>query len=833
VDSLFAQHEYADESIAGYARVIPERAVDRYEDGLTYAIPEMLQDLVVGERVTVPLGRGNTSTAGWVIAILDVDDIDETKHQYKFIFERAGTGIQLDPMLVDLARWISGYYCCPLGMVLATMVPGVVKRKKRFAKPRGLYVDLNPDHAESLVTDEESTTRITTNTQDEDKTIHLSPLQTRIVEELVALPESERPVQARALAARVEAKTLSSIHWLLDKGLLVRATPSRVTDPNVWTVKEDSSCDDRLKTSTPPAIVNRPVLTDEQAKAVGVISSTFDSGFSAHVLHGVTGSGKTEVYLRLIEQVLQRGKTAIVLVPEISLTPQTVKRFHDRFDSFTVHQEGKESYIPLVAVLHSALTGKQRQEYWEQIRSKKASIVVGARSAIFAPFVGESIGLIVVDEEHDQSYKQDQAPRYHARDVAVKRAHLAGAAVVLGSATPSLETYANAMDRKIYRWHVLKKRVPGLTLPKVLVVDLADERRKRPSTDRHVHLLGPYLESALQQTLDAGGQAMLFLNRRGYANYIACPDHRCGYVMACDHCDATMVYHKDMTLPTGGFVRCHHCLEEVRLPKLCPTCKRKINRFGLGTQRIEEELERKFPELRSGASFVRMDSDTMRGIGDYQSTLDRFSTGELRVLVGTQMIAKGLDFPNVRLVGVINADTAVNLPDFRAMERTFQLVAQVAGRSGRSSRGGIVIVQTFNPDLPAIRFAATHDYDGFAHAELEERRHACLPPIGRMVRIVVRHRDFDKACERSRFIANFLRKQLQLEASISSESQVWVRGPAPCPLSRIADYHRQSIEILSSTGTGPIQRLITDLRNAGIATSDGQTAIDVDPMSLL
>ncbi|MEO0475939.1 MAG: primosomal protein N', partial [Planctomycetota bacterium] len=554
-------------------------------------------------------------------------------------------------------------------------------------------------------------------------------------------------------------------------------------------------------------------LSPGQQAALDALTDAHDA-FGVHVVHGVTGSGKTEVYLRLIEQVQQQSSSnegpkasTIVLVPEIALTPQTVGRFLARF--------GPDS----VAVLHSGLTAAQRHAQWRRIERGETPIIVGARSAIFAPV--EKLGLVIVDEEHDSSYKQDQLPRYHARDVAIKRAQMAGVPVVLGSATPSLESYHNARGepRPGFNYHSLPDRVPGMKLPTVEVVDLAEERKHR----RGVHLLSRRLEQRLQQTIEGKGQAMLLLNRRGYANYIACPDHRCGWMMNCRHCDATMVYHKDKKLPLGGVVRCHHCLAEQALPATCPECGKKVTTFGLGTQRVEEELANKLPEAR----IARMDSDTMRRAEDYRAVLDRFRAGEIDILLGTQMIAKGLDFPGVRLVGVISADTSLNMPDFRAAERTFQLISQVAGRSGRSEQVGRVVLQTFAPDSPAVALAAKHDYAGFAQMELETRIEMGLPPTGRMVRVVLRDHDHIKAMTRATELAHNLE-----HAKAALKLDVHLRGPFPCAIARVADHHRFEVQLLAGSAA-PIQRLMTELRNHGKLISDQHTAVDVDPVSLL
>jgi len=558
--------------------------------------------------------------------------------------------------------------------------------------------------------------------------------------------------------------------------------------------------------------------------------------------------------------------------------------------------------------MHSGLTAAQRHDQWRRIRRGEARIVVGARSAIFAPL--DHVGLIIVDEEHEPGYKQDQLPRYHARDVAVRRGQLEHAAVILGSATPSLESYYNATagrrviaegvgpdrnkpQRPPYQLLSLPDRAPGLTLPRVEVVDLNDERRKRAehagrSKGAGYHLLSLRLEHELKKIADARltarrviangvgpdgvaaqrdpgqaaprhdrasttqsppPQAIILLNRRGYANYIACPDPKCGWMQQCDHCDTMMVYHKANATPQArrviangvgpdqpthnsqtGFLRCHHCETEQLLPPTCPSCGKRVTVFGLGTQRVEEELARKLPELRT----LRMDADTMRGNArTYHDSLEAFRNGEIDVLLGTQMIAKGLDFPNVKLVGVISADTALHLPDFRASERTFQLIAQVTGRAGRNSDPGqpdLAIVQTFNPHDPTITLACNHDYVGFAQREIELRRPVSLPPVGRMCRIVLRHTDQAKAHAAAEQLADRLLEHLQ-----QLNLRIKMRGPAPCPISRLGDHHRLQVELLAPppNAAATLQKLLTAARNAGHVRSDNHMAIDVDPTHLL
>ena len=669
------------------------------------------------------------------------------------------------------------------------------------------------------------------------------------------------PIPAKELADDAGVRSVSAVHHLVTKGILKRIEHTQLR---------------AAAADLDPEADQHHTLNPDQQRVLHDITDAMPHGFSVHLIHGVTGSGKTELYIQLIHQCVSSGKSAIVLVPEIALTPQTVARFAGRF--------------PKVAVLHSGLTAAQRHQQWQLIREGWADVIVGARSAVFAPT--ENLGLIVVDEEHDPSYKQDQAPRYHARDVAIKRAQQQNIPIILGSATPSLESYYNAVGkvgtgkseggsqeklgsrkaevgskgtaselptsdfplptsptlptshRSHYSLHRLPVRVAGLAMPHVQIVNLLDERRKRYETTGRagIHLLSIALEAALGQTLRDGGQAIILLNRRGFANYIACPDQHCGWQLKCEHCDVPMVYHLDARVPAGGLVRCHYCSYENRLPQLCPTCGKKTVVFGLGTQRVQEEITHKLP----AAKLVRMDSDAMRTGQNYADTLRQFRRGQIDILVGTQMIAKGLDFPNVRLVGVISADTALNLPDFRSSERTFQLVSQVAGRTGRaphktatagralpevplspSGGTGRVIVQTFTPDHPSIQFAAKHDYEGFAEYELEHRQRAMLPPITRMARIVLRDRELEpvlRTAERCNDALVRLNDELNLN--------VLILGPVAPPIARIAGFHRMQIELIAPNAP-LLQRLLAAARNADEIRSDANMAVDVDPVVMM
>lgn len=757
-----------------FVRVAVERGVDR-DDGLTYAG----EGLAVGDRVEVPVGRGDKAVGGVVIAaggaeLLDGFDPGRVKRVLR------ATGARLPAELVELGRWLAGYYCCPVGMVLASMVPAAVKAGTGSR-----------------------TVRLVARVEGAEPAGKLTRAVAGAWEAIRAMEGGSFPLDAKELASRAGASNVGPVNRLIDAGVLAWVEQREVRAPELFEHVEVGAG-------------GRVELTGEQAAVVDGIAGGLGA-FGVHLLHGVTGSGKTEVYLRVIERALALGKSAVVLVPEIALTPQTGGRFVARF-----REHG-------VAVLHSGLSASARHKQWQAAASGEARVVVGARSAVFAPV--RDLGVIVVDEEHDASYKQDQQPRYHARDVAIKRGHLEGCCVVLGSATPALESWHNAAQGR-YRLWSLGERAGGGRMPRVTVVDMAGERlamRQERGRASEEDAIGPTLAAGLTRTLDAGGQAILLLNRRGYAAVVVCSDRTCGWKLGCERCDATMVVHRGTVREQGGrrYVRCHHCGDEQMIPHRCPVDQKALVELGAGTQRVEEELERRFGGshgLVRGVGFERVDADTMRRAADYFEVLGRFGRGELRVLLGTQMIAKGLDFPNVSLVGVLNADTALSLPDFRAEERTFQLVAQVAGRAGRGERPGEVVVQTYNPENPAIVLAAGHDYVRFARHELESRRRAGMPPVTRMARVVVRDADHTKAMERAEDLARRL-----FEAG---RGRVSVERPADCVISRIADVWRVGIEMVADDPRA-IQGALGALRAEGLVKSDAATAVDVDPVAMM
>jgi len=789
-----------------FVSVVPERGIDR-EGGatgsFTYRLPADLESLEVGERVRIPLGRGNRPVSGVVVAV-GVDPPEGLK-TVKPVLGREGTA--LSPTLVQLAVWLGRYYCCPLGMVLATMLPAAVKKGTGRKRQVLLEVAQVPG-ADSLA----------------DLTPTARDAWQAMVSQFGGDPASWPRLTKKSLTGLLGLGSSAPL------GRLVRAGVLREVERTI--VKGSVEAD--VISGSPDTL---PELTPAQTRAIETVGADLGR-FGVHLMLGVTGSGKTEVYLRLLRRVLDRGESGLVLVPEISLTPQTAGRFVRRFA-----REIDATGNPVaVAVLHSGLTASQRHAEWRRVESGEARIVIGARSAIFAPFgEGQSaakLGIVIVDEEHDGSYKQDQLPRYHARDVALKRAQLVGCPVLLGSATPSLESWHNARSGR-YTLIEMPERVGGGVLPKVRVVDLAEERRNRTVDAHRQHAIGPTLEHLIAETIrrpiDDGGQVLLLLNRRGFAHYICCADQKCGWKLECDQCTATMVFHKNR-LPqqrsgAGGYLKCHHCLSMQELPAQCPRCTKKLILFGSGTQRLEEELAHKFGIAEGEAGgLLRLDSDTMHSAKDYFSALERFRTGRVRMLIGTQMIAKGLDFPGVSLVGVISADTALATPDFRAGERAFQLVAQVAGRAGRASSGGRVIVQTMEPEHPAILAAAQHDYRSFADAELEFRRAFGLPPVGRMARLIFRDLDPEKAGKRAWEVSREI-QAIQADPA-SGLAELNTKGPMDAPMARVAGFYRVAIELLAPSA-GQIQRVLTALRSRRLVKSDASCAVDVDPISML
>ena len=725
-----------------------------------YRVPTALRDSIEpGKRVLVPLGNRKKPIQGWCVDI-------QPRTVRGQAFRDVTTVLDAEPLcdntLVKLVLWISHYYQTPAGVVFETLVPSGV-RAAAGTREQKLYTP----GREAL----------------DDRIVDALPTKQRAA--LRFLIAGGRPMTLSQWTVSAEC-TESPIRQLIQKNLVDTQTRRVMTN--------DSRMPGRLTQDEQTVIES---LSDEQTVALDRVVAAIDSGASKTLLlHGVTGSGKTEVYIRAIEHVVRFGRAAIVLVPEISLTPQTRSRFESRFES--------------VAVLHSQMSPSERHFHWQRIRRGEVQVVVGPRSAVFAPL--PRLGLIVIDEEHDGSFKQDTQPRYHARRVAHRRAMLAGVPLVLGSATPSMESWhaTSTGHAELIR---MDKRIENRPMPEVQVIDL------RQRDDRGSGAISRPLANGITQTLRDKGQIILLLNRRGFATTIQCP--ACGHVVACPDCDLPLTHHRD-----GSKALCHYCDYTIATPPWCPACRFDGIRYGgLGTQRLEVEVKARFPE----AIVARMDSDTMRRPGSHQRVLSAFRSGEINILLGTQMIAKGLDFPNVLLVGVINADSALHFPDFRAAERTFQLVTQVAGRTGRGERGGNVIVQTFSPDHPAIIAASHHDFDGFAAGEMVQRRKFDYPPLGSVARIIIRG-PVEEATEA--FAQKVFDHLEQARATLGAE--VRLLGPAPPPITKLRGKFRFHI-LLQSKNNGELGETI---RRATAAISipskeDIQYVVDIDPMDML
>jgi primosomal protein N' (replication factor Y) (superfamily II helicase) len=726
-----------------------------------YAVPESMRGgVTAGVRLKVPLGRQNRPIVGYCTG---VGRRAANARKLKNVQALIDAHPLLSPAMMRLAEWMADHYLCELGQVFEALVPAGVRGQAGTREMTFLSVP------------SEIAARLST--------LKLPPKQ---FDALRALASASRPLTPPELAKAARC-TLAPIQELRKKKL-VKATVSRIQTAVVDAPPEPRQSALRLE-------------ADQQAALEAILAPLHAARHETILLHGVTGSGKTEVYIRAIDEVLHYGRQAIVLVPEISLTPQTRQRFRSRFGR--------------VAVLHSHLNDAERHWHWQQIAAGEIDVVVGARSAVFAPT--PRLGLVVIDEEHDSSFKQDSVPRYHARDVALFRCRMENVPLVLGTATPSLESYRATTEQtpagERSRLVAMPRRVNRLPLPDVGIIDLRNEMRTRGGKGA----ISRPLYNAIRQTLDDGGQVILLLNRRGYSTHVQCP--ACGFVARCPNCDISLTHHKE-----GERLLCHYCEHECEAPAICPDCKFDGIRYaGLGTERLEQEVRGRFPNV----GVLRMDSDTMRKPGSHEEALDRFRSGEAQILLGTQMIAKGLDFPNVMLVGVVNADTALHFPDFRASERTFQIVTQVAGRTGRGERGGRVLVQTFSPDHPAILAAMKHDYEAFARYELPIREEFGYPPYRELIRVIVRGESQPRSAEFAEAMAESLRSAL-----LPLDDNLRVLGPAPCPLAKLRNQYRFHA-LISSRDFGPLRKKIREVLASLPQTDEIQWAADVDPQDLL
>jgi primosomal protein N' (replication factor Y) len=777
------------------ARVSLEIALRKEFD---YVIPpELIGKVDVGSRVQVPFGA--RKVLGCVTAVAEESAMTKLKPIIKII----GAQTLVTPKVLQLARWIADYYCCAPETALKSVLPEAVRKEKAGWRER-LFV-----HALHVAGD-----------------VPKLPKRQREVWDIVE-GRQEMPLQE---LIELAGTTAATVRGLEDKGLVSISNQISERDPYAreHILPTQSIIVNASQARALAEITSAMENAQEQKEGEPAASSSGPQSSRTFLLHGVTGSGKTEVYLQAIAHALERGKGAIVLVPEIALTPQTVERFKARFSSGSLQT--------LVAVLHSHLSTGERHDEWHKIRQGRARIVIGARSAIFAPV--DPLGLIIVDEEHEHSYKQEEAPRYHARDVSIMRGQMENAVVVLGSATPSIESYFNCRKGK-YTLLELPERVDDQKMPYVRVVDMRQSTRP----DQGIPIFSPQLKEAITQRLERGEQTILFLNRRGYSSSLQCP--LCGYVAECPNCSLSLTYHRQEQR-----LRCHICSHNAPVPSVCPNekCRNPKIRFaGLGTQKVEETLGKLFPKGR----IMRMDADTMKRKEDYRRILGDFRVGKIDILVGTQMIAKGLHFPNVTLVGIIYADMALHQPDFRAGERTFQLLTQVAGRAGRGDVEGEVFVQAFTPFHPAIQYARRHDFVGFYDQELEFRAQLKYPPFSRVALLTLKGRNEEKV----KFSADHVAKELALlrgvetakrrdgevaqnsgESPVSGSADSPIRdliiaGPAPAPLLRAETFYRYQI-MLRTQRMSALSRRLSQMVQSLSLPEDVTLSVDIDPVDL-
>ncbi len=801
------------------AEVIVDVPASSTDHPFDYLIPEeLVSEVHVGSRVQVPFGP--RKLLGYVVGMKD----HSSSKRLRAICDVMDLVPPLTPELVRLGMFMADEYLCRTITALHSMVPAVLKGK--YQKVIRLHPSAQeleesllsiftrellerlrekgectweealkiPEISRSLLRQLEEEKRIVVEERIGDRVTRqkvfwvwpkdpgmlpgvLQQLPARAVRQREVIRffiENPEKIALPALLSQVKASR-STVKKLVEQGFLVWEEREQYRDPY----------GDREFTPTSPL----PLTAEQQRAFDAIVEPLREKRYHSVLLHGVTGSGKTEIYLQAIDQVLALGREAVVLVPEISLTPQMVKRFKGRFGD-------------QVAVLHSGLSGGERYDEWRKIRSGKVKVAIGARSAIFAPF--QNLGLIILDEEHESSYKQEENPKYHAREIADWRAREQGATLVLGSATPAVETYYLARTGG-HEWVTLTERVHGRPFPQVEVVEMRRELKKGNRT-----MFSTRLRDSLIECVNRGEQAVLFLNRRGFSTFVMCRE--CGETLTCPHCDISLTFHQ-----TNRTVRCHYCGYAERIPSECPGCKsRHIRHFGAGTQRVEEELARRFPGLR----VIRMDVDTTSRKGAHEKLLGAFAEGKADVLLGTQMIAKGLDFPRVTLVGVIAADTMLNLPDFRAAERTFQLLTQVSGRAGRHEQPGKVIIQTYSADHYSIRMAAAYQVEDFYRQECLARKQHHYPPFCGLFTLLLSHPDRVMLMKAGQEAAQFIRGRLPQGSQLL--------GPVPAAIPRLKDRYRLQMLVKFHPSHQSISRLKSVLKQLENRFDDADLRISID-----
>ena len=805
------------------AKVIVDVPTMQTDQPFTYLVPENLNEqLAVGMRVEVPFGNGNRHVQGFVLAIepMAATVLDETNVQLKELVAVLDLKPVLNTEMLALADYMKEKTFAFKITCLQTMLPSVMRAD--YQKYIYLTDELSEELQDQLFYGLEE--------------ISWDQAQERgILPQLMALRKQQKVdiryevttrnkvKMVRFIQAAKEFEQLEEIRLGLRKGAkkkeqllyyLQRLGTEKVTAvkemkelgfstaflneaaKNGWlTFIEKEAYRDPFANQTFEKTTALSLNAEQQVAVETILQSVQEQQSQTYLLEGITGSGKTEVYLQVIAEVLNQGKTAIMLVPEISLTPQMVQRFKSRFGEH-------------VAVMHSGLSQGEKYDEWRKIERGEAE-VVGARSAIFAPI--ENIGVIIIDEEHEASYKQEETPRYHARDLAIWRSEYHHCPVVLGSATPSLESRARAQKNVYQRLRLTQRANQAATLPTIDVVDMRQEVE-----NGNVSSFSMSLQEKLQERLEKNEQSVLLLNRRGYSSFVMCRD--CGYVLPCPNCDISLTLHMD-----SKTMKCHYCGHEERIPYRCPNCGQdKIRYYGTGTQKVEEELQTLLPDSR----ILRMDVDTTRRKGAHEKILRTFGEGQADILLGTQMIAKGLDFPNVTLVGVLNADTALNLPDFRSSERTFQLLTQVSGRAGRAEKPGEVIIQSFNPEHYAIQLAKAQDYEDFYTKEMYIRHRGDYPPYYFTVQITASHPEENEAAKQMFQIATKLKQGLSPQAILL--------GPTPNAIMRVNNryFYQVIIKYKQEPMLQPLlKEILTDTQRA---TARGlKLSIDAEPMNFI
>ena len=741
----------------------------------SYRVPEGML-VSPGSHVLVPFGNGNRQREGFVIRVMEQEETavsDETQSSVtlKPLLRVIEPYPILTPEQIDLAYWMQKSYFCLLVDALRQMIPAQMRGGKVKEKIEKTIQLAHPEDADAQLLSllDKSGKPRAPKQYEVLETLRTAGVEMAVSDVLAYVPDAQGAISA-----------------LVKRGYVVEGGHVTFRRPNISPLSAD-----KLVTLNPA-----------QESAVDAITTAMEAKSGTLLLHGVTGSGKTEVYMRAIERCLASGRQAIMLVPEISLTPQTVGLFQERFS------DG-------IAVLHSRLSAGERFDEWRRIRLGKARVAVGARSAVFAPM--QNVGLIIVDEEHEGSYQSETVPRYNALDVAAYRARQFGSPMLLGSATPSLLSYYRALSGR-YTLLELPSRVQNRPLPAVEVIDMRQEFQAGNNG-----IFSGKLAQYLGECLEKGQQAMLFINRRGYSTFVSC--RNCGHVIQCDDCDISMTYHKG-----ENRLRCHFCGAVKPLPTVCPACgKPFIKYFGIGTEQVEEALHNLFPK----AVTLRMDTDTIRTKDTMQQMLTAFARGEAQFLVGTQMIAKGHDFPNVTLVGVVAADATLLIPDYRSTERTFQLLTQVAGRAGRDENPGKVVIQTYSPAHPAIRYAREHDYKSFYHYELEQRKKAIFPPFSLFVRILFSGDDERSLQAGVTTYAEQLKRALGDCLGAEGEHDILLYSASPAPIKRKQRAYRYQI-LIKLLRTARLSRAIQTIYTfAGDHRGELYPMVEVNPQDML